>query len=598
MNKLTSTFLALILGTTFVAHAQKTSGGYFEGTARALVSNQSVLDNPADSSAESTGGYTLFDLGINAVRDNTLKINSILRVKNEFGGFFGDGVFFEFRQLRLEGLIGEKLKYEIGDLDLKNTKYTFFNSDVDYTDYESEMFTIKRNVINYENFFTDENTWRTQGVNLFTTFKFDKGIETMRARVYGNRVAKTDLVNIPDRFLYGADFKIKQSENLKLGLNVVAVSDIASTIDTSGFGGAGVTTDFDNEVFSFTIDYNRDLNDDLAYVFNAELGTSMTSAIYIDSSVSYNGGFFDVSTGVEYKPMGLTFNVGYKSVDHDFNSPAAQTRRIYDNAIATPFILQSGKPVGFNRTASLWDRTTMETGLYNSKSISSVLIAYNPVYGNINPYGAATPNRQGLTVNIGSSDDSTKLYDVQARIEMMSEKVGVGALEKRSFMGIQVGGRLMINQLLAKENMIAIHGGIRRETTNRDGVSAIDLTSTQMDIGIDVEPIKRLHVMAAIKSVNASGNEYFLDGGNGFARNVFNQISSNETFSYMGMDVNDMITGIGFKYVFSDNADLSIQGNFVKYDSEWYNSSSAPTTVSSENAYDMNQIYFLYNQTF
>jgi hypothetical protein len=271
---------------------------------------------------------------------------------------------------------------------------------------------------------------------------------------------------------------------------------------------------------------------------------------------------------------------------------------VYDNATGTPFILQSGKPIGAQRSASLWDRTTMETGLYNSRSISSVLIGYNPIYGNISPYGAATPNRQGLTVNIAASEDSTKLYNVSAKLEMMSEKVGMGALEKRAFMGVQVGGRLMINQLLAKENMIAIHGGLRMEKTTRDGVSSIDLTSTQMDLGIDVEPIKRLHIMAAIKSVSASGNEYYLDGANGFARNVFNQISDSETFSYMGMDVKDMITGLGLKYVFSDNADLSIQGNFVKYDGEWFNSSSAPTTASSDNAYDMNQIYFLYNQTF
>lgn len=602
MNKYTVLLVALGLGLTTTLKAQKTSGGYFEGMARALVSNQSVLGDTARNDAETTGGYTLFDLGINAVRDDVIKINSILRVKNEFGGFFGDGVFFEFRQLRLEGVIGEKIKYEMGDIDLKSSKYTLFNSEVDYNRYESELFTIKRDIIDYENFYMGENTWRLQGVNMYTTFLFDKAIEKLKVRVFGNRVLRTDLVGIPDRFLFGGDITAIQSKNLEVGFNSVFVSDIEQTLPSS-------TVDFDNGVYSLDVAFNKDLNDDLNLLFDFEGGASNTSAFFADSNetVEYNGAFYDVSVGAGYKPFGLTLKAGYRSVDVDFNSPGAQTRRIYDFANATPAVNNLGEQITPDRGASLWDRATQEFGLYNSRSLSSRLLAFDPIYGNINPYGDATPNRQGLFVNLEATDDSLKLYDARLAVTAMSEQIGVGVEEKRSFTGIEVGGKLMINQLLAKENTIAIHAGLRNESTSRDGAAPIELTSTMMDIGIDFEPLKRLHVLLGYKTLTASGNEYFYNGSQEFTRNQYNQIDTSATFSSKDIDITDNIIAIGFKYVFSDNAFVSIQGNFVAYEDRQFVQftpdetdpvNNPPVKVVGPRAYDINQLYLVYVQRF
>ena len=52
----------------------------------------------------------------------------MFRIRNELGGFWGGGVSFNVRQLTLKGVAGNKVKYEVGDIDLKMTPYTLFNN--------------------------------------------------------------------------------------------------------------------------------------------------------------------------------------------------------------------------------------------------------------------------------------------------------------------------------------------------------------------------------------------------------------------------------------------------------------------------------------
>ena len=578
MNKKRLLIVPFILGLALTVNAQQSSGGYFSGLGRAVVTNQSIVDTVSSNEGQTTGGYTLFDMGVNAVRNDILKAGAVLRVRNEFGGFFGDGVSFEFRQLRLEGIIGNGIKYELGDLDMALTPYTIHNFNTSFTDYESELFGIKRDIINYENFYTDDNTWRMQGANVYTTLKFEKGIETLGIRMFGNRIVTANqAAAIPDRFVYGGRLGIKQSDLFSIGINLANTQDIALTVPDA-------SVEYKNSVVTGDFLVSHDM-DDIWLGLGGELGLSslsMTKATP-DTTVEYQDGFYDINLRAKYKPMNIELKVGYRLVGQDFNSPTAQTRRVDDFALASMFTDFSDATVGLTRVGTLFDRMGQENGLYNSKGISTTLMSYNPVYGNATPFGQATPNRKGLTIDL-SSVDTAGLYDVHLRAELLGEIVGENIPETRKFNVVEAGARLNINQLIGIENLIAIHGGVRSESTTRSNIE-VNLKTAQLNMGVDVEVIKRLHVLFGLKTLKSSGNEFILQ------RDEFNLVSDDSTpTEIVEFSHKDKVTALGMKYEFNENAIFSAYANFVSFE----------TTFDQVNnfEYDINQLYFVYTQKF
>lgn len=574
------------------AKAQKTAGGYFNGTARAVVDNRTVLDTAGVNDGATTGGYTLFDLGINAVRNDVIKASSILRVKNEFGGFFGDGVSFEFRQLTLEGLIGEKLKYQIGDLDLVQTEYTLFNNNIGFNQYESELFSMKRDIIDYENFYTDKNTWRTQGVNLYTTLLFDKVIDKVKLRAHGNRIEGADVkggTGTPDRFMYGGDVRVIKDKS-EIGFHTNNVQDLAKTLASS-------IVDYDNHVYTTNFKVLLPVMDGLEAGVSGEAGVSDMKMRLADSTVTRSGGFADVGIVAAYKPYGINLRAGYRQVDANFTSPGAQTRRIYGVQQATRLFGFDANseinPFGIDRLVTGYDRLSQETGLYNSKTLSTQLMAYNPVYGNALPYGKATPNRKGLSVELLAAD-SAKIYNVTANFHSLSEinplNVAIVDADLREFTVLQVGGVLNVHNLTGKQNTLAFSAGFNSEKTTRGGVSSVDFTTTSIDAGVDFEPFKRLHFLAGYKSVIAKGNE-FVVGNNTVVTDEFNNYLAGLDTKF---DVKDNIVSVGAKFNFSDNTFFSVQGNFTTYDGTEHFIDNPSNTWN----YSMNQVYFLYSQKF
>ncbi len=590
MNKkliLLGSFIAMV----FSANAQKAAGGYFSGTARALVESRTVLDTLGVKDGATTGGYTLFDLGINAVRNDVIKASAVLRVKNEFGGFFGDGVFFEFRQMRLEGLIGEVIKYQIGDLDLLQTEYTLYNNDIGFNKYESELFSMKRDIINYENFYTKDNTWRTQGVNLYTTFLFKKAIDKMKVRVHGNRVAGTNLAGTPDRFMYGGDIRFIR-KNHEIGFHANNVQDLAKTLIKSAI-------DYDNQVYTGNFKLILPLAQDRFKIgFDGEAGISQMSMQRGDSTKTLEGGFADIGLVATYKPYGLKARVAYRMVDAHFTSPAAQTRRVYDYNNATRLFGYDQdneiSPFGINRVVASYDRLSQETGLYNSKTLSTSLMAYNPIYGNALPYGKATPNRAGLDINI-SLEDSTKIYDITLNTALLNEinPENADAIGKdlRNFFVVQAGAKINIHTLLGEQNTMAVSAGLSRETTTRSGNTAVDFATSSVDFGLDLEPYKRLHFLLGYKTIVAKGNEYII-GNTQHKTDEYNDYTLSATNT--DIDTKDNIFTVGSKFIFSDNTFFAVQGNFSQYDGNEH----LINNPTNNWKYNMNQVYFLYSQKF
>ena len=82
------------------------------------------------------------------------------------------------------------------------------------------------------------------------------------------------------------------------------------------------------------------------------------------------------------------------------------------------------------RPPSLFDLVS-DDKLYN-QDLSSTLMAFNPVYSNILPYGDATPNRVGFYLN-AKTGNKNKILLTKINAGFFKEVIGQGTPEKRSF---------------------------------------------------------------------------------------------------------------------------------------------------------------------
>jgi len=582
MNKnILIAFSALFLGSLSMFAQEKTNHKEnFFGLGRAVVSNETLSDTTSSNENATTNGYTLFDLGVQMQRGDIFRAHAILRIRNEFGGFYGDGVSFDFRELRLEGLIGKKIKYEIGDLDVKLTPYTIHNFEPGFYDYENELIKMKRDIVRYENFYTEDETWRMQGVNAYTTFNLkNKTVKKLYVRLFGNRVAPTNNIDLGDRFVWGGKVDFINSKNMRLGINMANTQDLALTVPDA-------SVDYDNKVLTTDFRFVKDLNPSVALGIEGEFGGSQYGMTQASDTfdVSYTDGFYDVKAVVEYKPLGLEFKAGWKTVGQNFSSPAAQTRRINDYAEGDDLTLYPTYNDGATpRQQSIFDRYSQESGIY-SRTISTTLDPFSPVYGNINPYGDATPNRTGLTLDLAMKD-SLKRWEGVVKYKLQQEFVGQNVTEKRKFTGVLIGAKFNINRFIGWNKLIAVYGSYNAENTKRDSPGVgIDLKTNVIDASVDVEVYSRLHLIAGIKSLGAKGHEYTI------VRDQYNQISATELPNQKNYDLSDQVIVAGAKYDFGPNSYIGLSSQFTSYVDN--------STSFAAAEYALDQIYVVYQIKF
>lgn len=548
----------------------------FYGTGRAVVTNTAVSDTIPDTTSKTAGGYTLMDLGFDVSRGEILRANAILRVRNGFGSFDGDAVSFEFRQMRLEGLIGKIVKYELGDIDMALTPYTIHNFNPVFDTYESELFSVKRDVVNYENFYTDENTWRMQGLNTFTTLKFKKGIESLGLRAFGSRVLPADeALGQTDRFLYGGAINADQGKYAELGLNYVAMDDIAGTLQSTDVS-------YNNTVMTATVVGKYKIDNKFAFRLEAELGQSqykhdVKSDTTGNSTADYKDAFNDVKVSAKYLPLGLKLTAGYRTVGANFISPGAQTRR-YTGEGSLTTIPDVNRGV---RSQTLFDRYSQEQGLTN-RGLSPTLMGFAPMYNNVTPYGVATSNRKGLTIAL-SAEDEKERFAADVKFESLSEVSPVNVSESRKFTAIQAGAKVNVNRFLGWRKQISLQGSYASEATSRKELE-VDLKSNMIDAGVDIEFLTRLHLLAGFKQFSAVGSEWVQKRNE---LNVYEEGADIETVNY---DQAQTITAAGLKYNFSNRAFFVAQIQMLGFEDK--------VVKDVDNSYDLTQFYFNYTLNF
>jgi hypothetical protein len=548
---------------------------YFTGYGRALVGKSmydktSAFQQNDTSSKQALDGNFVFDLGANINPNEQLKANAVLRFYNAFGNFYGSGSLMEFRQVQIQGLLAKKVLYNIGDIDLGMTKYTLFNSsEPTSSEFEGEAFKIRRGIVSYENF-NNGNKWRLQGIQAGTTIKFNKIIQDIGISAFGTRTIASNFLNTPDRIFYGGTVKIKQSKYLEIGGNIAGISDVAGTVrDTLVF--------YKNTVL--TGDYKISLS---SRTFNfttyGEVGRSFYDLNVLASNerVKTFDGFFDVGAGASHRYIPVSLNVAYRLVGPDFSSPGAQTMRVLD--YQNPSLLpEGGDSTGtFIRNQNVFDRMS-DLNLYN-RTLSTTLMYFNPIYNNSNPYGYATPNRKGFTIDLKYGNKDSVLY-VNITTQLLSEVLGTGISDKRKFMLINPGATFNLNRLLGYRKLMAISGALRYEKTDGSEAASINFTSTMIDGSVAVETFKGLDVIGGIKYLTAKGNEFI------FIRDGFNRIYDYVPFT---ANVNQNVYSGGIRYRFTNY--IFLAANVFLVDNV-----NKETPLAN---YKMNQYFFSYVMRF
>ena len=537
-------------------HAQLNENIWFDGLSRSYFARDAIDKSMSDtlSAKNSSNGYNLLDLNthVNPIKD--LEIFAQLRIRNSFGSFFGSGTQISVRQLSAKGIINNKIRFSVGDLFLKQSKFTLYNYDEELSFFENQILKPYRDIIHYENFYID-NRWRLQGIQTDFSFKFDRYIRNLDFDFFISRPNGSSQINettyTSDLLFSGGSIFSKINKKLLLSLNHINLFEVPS----SGTKNISVR----NPVYDLSLVHSIDNTN---YSLKQKLQTGFSSRYWLHSELENEiedstsnetqGMYFEIDNRYIKKDSTLLFKLGYRYVDPDFRSAGSQTRRIDyidgNNNTIYPFYTNMSVP----RQPSLFDLVSDEQ-LYN-QDISSLLMAFNPIYSNILPYGDATPNRSGVYLN-AKINNSNKLILVKIKTGFYKEIIGQGALEKRSFRLLK--GSLKINLHkslnLKKELSLIVSSESERTVRGGDEISSLNLISNHMNISVNAELAKKFFVQASYKQFNANGNEFLIQ------RDNFGNITY---YTPSQIDQKDHMLSIGTMYKFRKNVYANVHYNW------------------------------------
>lgn len=520
----------------------------FIGGARSLLNTNtiSVSDSLPDtvSVKKNNGGYAIMDLGVLIKPNKNTEVMGMFRIRNEYGGFWGSGVSFDVRQLWLKGVVGNALRYQLGDINLKQTPFTLFNHHSDQIDSMPAIFNLQRNIVSYDRFYMNNNTWRMQGANVDFGFSFSKVIKELNFSGLITRLNATNFSTISERLMAGSSVDLIQSKYLELGYNVNSIFDIKGTIADSNV--------FKNTIH--TIDWNikKELNGGL-FSIKGETGTS--KHYYSKDTLAPNLSDYFVHVYAQYfiPKWKITITTGYLNVGPDFRSIGAQSKDINYNAIPTFYNRYTNAQV--IRPISLFDVIGNEN-IYN-RTVTPSMMQTSEVYNNVLPYGLATNNRIG---GYGRVQFKTKNeIAINAEYFNLNEIRGQGSFSLKKFENYKLYLSIPVGKLLNHSKNISVQGGVNLQNTKRNSTEYIEnikLQSLQFNGGFRWELFKNFDLLGGYISRKTTGNEFTS------TRNTYNEITY---FNISNFNLNQEIIAGGIRYNFGTNTYLCLLFQNTKY---------------------------------
>ena len=556
-----SILLLLVFFAVFLSainlHAQNNENIWFDGLSRSYFARDAIDNSTTDdtlSARNISNGYNLLDLNthVNPLKD--IEIFAQLRIRNSFGSFFGSGTEINVRQLRAKGVINNKIRFSVGDLFLKQNKFTLYNYDEELSGFENDMLKPYRDIIHYENFYT-ENRWRLQGIQTDFSFEFDRFIRNLGFDFFITRPRGSSQINettyMSDLLLSGGSMVSDINKRLTISTNYINLFEVASS-GTKNISVRNPVYDmsllhhFTNDKYRIEQQLQSGFSE--RYWLHSELENGISDSISNDTK----GMYFQFDNKYIEKDSTLSLTLGYRYVDPNFRSAGAQTRRLDYDAGNSNSIYPIYTNMSLIRPPSVFDLVTDEQ-LYN-QDLSSTLMVFNPIYSNILPYGDATPNRTGIYLK-AKINDRNKVFLSKINAGFFKEVIGQGASEKRNFGLLKGAFKINFHQWLNWEKELSLSASSESELTRRGGeaVSSLNLFSHQMNASVNAELVKKFFIQGSYKQFNANGNEFLTQ------RDNYGDITY---FTSTQIDQKDHMLSFGMLYKFRKNVYANINYNW------------------------------------
>ncbi|MEM6327193.1 MAG: hypothetical protein AAF791_08750 [Bacteroidota bacterium] len=596
--------LALLVGLApTAALAQDAEGGppeeeegpgvRFNGLGRAFIQETdlggTLLDTDTTSAETLADGEFVLDLEVNAQPNRVTEVQGTIRLRNEFGGFFGSGVTVEVRELWARGVVANVIEYRLGDMDYALTPFTVYLPEADGDINPAEVFSPLREVVEYEKFYTGRNTRRFQGGSVDFGLDFDQAIQTLDIRSFIARLQPTNFQDTPTRLIGGGRVGLTSVPLGPTGAQARLGVNLASTWDDLDSGNAN--SGLRNHVL--TLDGTLAIldGDGLAFSIVGEGGQSIAKTAEQVEGGGEDGGedmqnvllrerdtFFQIGAEANLKQTGVNAGLHFVNVGPDFFSTAAQSKRIdYTRALSQFNRIGNDRAL---RGAGLFD-LSRDRGLYTTNTESTQLVAYDPRYNNVLPYGTATPNRRGVRLDADYMPEASAVQG-GLLVALLQEIRGQGTEELKDFALVRAEADVAIGSLASLGRDIGASLGLQFESTSRGGnqFETVDLTSFLIEVGLSAEVYDRLDVLLGAKTRSSSGNDY-----------VPQLENFNDVRDFPGRFVTDdseSLLGAGLRYRFRDDVFLTVQYQHYSYGDD----------ATPADDYSLGQVFALYTMSF
>lgn len=558
-------YLSCFMLFPILAQSQVKSKLWYDGNARVMYNRDALegtLKETDTVSTRSNGeGFTIIDLGFHFTPVDDIEISSEIRLKNDFGGMWGNKSYVELRRLSAKGVVNNKIAFSVGDIYLKQTKFTLYNYEQELSEYEPSVFKFYRDFVNYENYY-QSNYWRLQGVQTNFSYNMYNFIEQLDFDAFATRIRGLEWLGKPELLMLGGSAVVTLSNKINLGSHYVNTFEVLSS--------SNGTVAYYNPVFNTQLSYSGSLKD-IPYKMLLEGGFSKRGWDGDSLAPEIKGYFTKVTINAKGKKGEI--NLGFRYVDTDFRSIGSQTRRIDYNNITTTYPYYSNDYT--QRKVSVLDMMS-DPNVYN-QNLSTSLMTYNPMYSSVSPYGDATPNRIGLTAEIDNLD-LTDFLSAKIQTQYFSEIIGQGTTHKRSFNKSALHSLLFLDKLLSLNKRLSLEGSINLETVKRDGddFEKIDFNSILYSGSISYELIKNLKIIAGAKVFYVEGNEFIAE------RDMYDQINDYLNNIY---DSKETILIGGLQHHFTDDIYFTLQ----------YNQFNVLDKTNTHDEFSLGRLIFMFN---
>lgn len=484
-------------------------------------------------------GNVLADLGLKIQVNKTMEVLSMVRIRNDYGGFWGSGVSFDVRQLMVRGLIGNAVRYSLGDINYKMTPFTLWNNSQEWNEEAAQIFKDQIGVLNYDHFYNPDHSWRQQGAAADGGFIFSKGLQELKWGVFSSRVKTTDFGNVPDRVFSGVSLDAKVNTHWNVAYHYANLWDIQGTANsTAAFRNPVHTVSTQLEIKTGVVRHDVQMETGMSKRWEEN------NTDYVQKSGNFVFGTYRIIWPEERWSWQLTMN----KVDAEFRSPGAQSRRL--NPIGSLSAYQRTGNDQTLRTLNLLD-LMRESNLYNMQ-LQTALTSYLPYYDNITPYGVATPNRQGAEVKVGGKSRDKKFSWNLSR-GAYQETRGEGTLVPRKFQR----SKFQCEGELANwgSQTLEVQAELRSDLTQRNLESPIPSTNLKTNaivLGLDWSLNKKWHALLGTQYVRYAGNDVVP---------VTNFTGDITNFNEQSWNGKEWMNAFGLKYAFSEKSFLTVQNN-------------------------------------